>query len=84
MKRYTVSKAVIRNVPMDSLEKLYEVFDELACSIDWSRDNGELIVRVGETFELEMTADPRELDEIAQAEFWADDAERIAEGFWRE
>ena len=84
MKRYTVSKAVIRNVPMDSLEKLYEVFDELACSIDWSRDNGELIVRVGETFELEMTADPRELDEIAQAKFWADDAERIAEGFWRE
>ena len=84
MNRYTVNKAVIRNVPMGSLEKLYEVFDELACSIDWSRDNGELIVRVGKTFELEMTADPRELDEISQAEFWADDAERIAEGFWRE
>ena len=50
MKRYTVNKAVIRNVPMDSLEKLHEVFDELACSIDWSRDNGELIVRVVETF----------------------------------
>lgn len=84
MDRYTVNKAVIRNVPVDSLEKLYEVFDELACSIDWSRDNGELIVRVGKTFELEMTADPRELDEIAQAEFWADDAERIAEKYWRE
>ena len=84
MKRYTVSKAVIRNVPMDSLEKLYEVFDELACSIDWSRDNGELIVRVGETFELEMTADPQELKEIYEEEFWAEDAERIAEGYWRE
>lgn len=84
MTRYTINKAVIRNVPMDSLEKLYELFDELACSIDWSRDNGELIIRVGKTFELEMTADPRELEEIAQAEFWADDAERIAEGFWRE
>lgn len=84
MNRYTVNKAVIRNVPMDSLQKLFEVFEELSCSIDWSRENGELIVRVGKTFELEMTADPRELDEIAQAEFWADDAERIAEGFWRE
>ena len=84
MNRYTVNKAVIRNVPMDSLQKLFEVFEELSCSIDWSRENGELIVRVGKTFELEMTADPQELKEIAQAEFWADDAERIAEGFWRE
>ena len=84
MDRYTVNKAVIRNVPVDSLEKLYEVFEELSCSIDWSRENGELIVRVGKTFELELTADPRELDEIYQEEFWAEDAERIAEGYWRE
>lgn len=84
MKRQTVSKAVIRNVPVDSLEKLFHLFEELACSIDWSREDGELIVRVGETFELEMTADPAELKEIAEAEFWADDAERIAEGYWRE
>jgi hypothetical protein len=84
MDRYTVNKAVIRNVPVDSLEKLFEVFDELSCSIDWSRENGELIIRVGKTFELEMTADPRELEEIYQAEFWADDAERIAEKYWRE
>lgn len=84
MNRYTVNKAVIRNVPMESLQKLYEVFDELACSIDWSRDNGELIVRVGKTFELEMTADPEELKEIAEDEFWAEDAERVAEGYWRQ
>ena len=84
MNRYTVNKAVIRNVPMESLQKLYEVFDELACSIDWSRDNGELIVRVGKTFELEMTADPDELKEIAEDEFWAEDAERVAEGYWRQ
>ena len=84
MNRYTVNKAVIRNVPMDSLQKLFEVFEELSCSIDWSRDNGELIVRVGETFELEMTADPQELKEIYEEEFWAEDAERIAEGYWRE
>jgi hypothetical protein len=84
MKRYTVNKAVIRDVPMDSLEKLFELFEDLSCSIDWSRDNGELIVRVGETFELELTASPDELKQIAEDEYWAEDAERIAEGFWRE
>jgi hypothetical protein len=84
MNRYTVNKAVIRNVPVDDLQKLHDIFDNLGCSIDWSRDLGELIIRVGKTFELEMTADPRELDEIYQEEFWADDAERIAEKYWRE
>ena len=84
MKRYTVNKAVIRNVPMDSLEKLYRLFDELACSIDWSEELGELIVRVGNTFELEMTADPEELKQIAEDKYWIDDAERVAEGYWRE
>lgn len=84
MNRYTVNKAVIRNVPMDSLEKLYRLFDELACEHEWSRDLGELIIRVGKTFELEMTADPAEIKERHEEEYWADDAERVAEGFWRE
>lgn len=84
MNRYTVNKAVIRDVPMESLEKLFDLFSELACSVDWSVRHGELIVRVGKTFELEMTADPEELKEIAQDEFWAEDAERVAEGYWRQ
>ncbi len=84
MNRRTINKAVVRDVPMDTLVKLHELFDELAVSIDWSRDNGELIVRVGETFELEMTADPDELKEIAEDMYWADDAQAVAEGFWRE
>ena len=84
MDRYTVNKAVIRNVPVESLQKLFEVFEELACHHDYSRENGELIIRVGETFELELTADPQELKEIAESEYWAEDAERVAEGYWRE
>lgn len=84
MNRRTINKAVVRDVPMDTLVKLHDLFDELAVSIDWSRDNGELIVRVGETFELEMTADPDELKEIAEDMYWADDAQAVAEGFWRE
>jgi hypothetical protein len=84
MNRYTVTKAVIRNVPVDSLEKLFHLFEELACSHEYSRENGELIIRVGETFELEMTADRKELQEIEEEKFWADDAESIAEGYWRQ
>ncbi len=84
MNRRTINKAVVRDVPMDTLVKLHDLFDELAVTIDWSRDNGELIVRVGETFELEMTADPDELKEIAEDMYWADDAQAVAEGFWRE
>ncbi len=84
MNRRTINKAVVRDVPMDTLVKLHDLFDELAVTLDWSRDNGELIVRVGETFELEMTADPDELKEIAEDMYWADDAQAVAEGFWRE
>lgn len=84
MNRYTVNKAVIRNVPVDDLQKLHDIFDNLGCSIDWSLDLGELIVRVGKTFELEMTADPEELKQIAEDKYWIDDAERIAEGYWRQ
>ena len=84
MDRYTINKAVIRNVPVDSLEKLYHLFDELACSIDYSEELGELIIRVGKTFELELTASEDELKQIAEDKYWAEDAERIAEGYWRE
>jgi hypothetical protein len=84
MNRYTVNKAVIRNVPMDSLEKLFELFEDLSCSIEYSQDRGELIVRVGKTFELELTADNRELKRLMEEKYWIDDAERIAEGYWRE
>lgn len=77
-------KAVIRDVPLDSLEKLYRIFDELACSIDYSEEFGELIVRVGDRVEIEMTADPNELREIAENNYWANDAESIAEGYWRQ
>ena len=84
MNRRTINKAVVRDVPMDTLVKLHDLFDELAVTIDWSRDNGELIVRVGDTFELEMTADPDELKEIAEDMYWADDAQAVAEGYWKQ
>jgi len=84
MSRYTISKAVIRDVPMDTLDKLYHLFEDLACSHEYSRENGELIITVGKTFELEFTASQEELKQIAEEKYWADDAERIAEGHWRQ
>jgi hypothetical protein len=84
MDRYTKNKAVIRDVPMDDLRKLFEIFDDLGCSVEYSRDLGELIITIGKTFELELTADPEELKQIAEDKYWIDDAERVAEGYWRQ
>ena len=84
MDRYTVNKAVINKVPVDSLEKLYHIFDELACSHEYSREHGELHITVGETFVLSLYADPVEMRENADNEYWANDAEGVAEGYWRQ
>ena len=84
MDRYTVNKAVIRDVPVKTLEKLYDLFDELGCSHEYSIEKGELIITVGETFELEFTASQDELRQIEEEKYWADDAERVAEGYWRQ
>jgi len=84
MDRYTVNKAVIQNVPVDELEKLYYIFDELACTVDYSRKHGELIISIGNSFELELTADPQELVEIQSDKYWQDDAMNVAEGYWKQ
>ena len=84
MDRYTVNKAVIRDVPVKTLEKLYDLFDELGCSHEYSLEKGELIITIGETFELEFTASQDELGQIEEEKYWADDAERVAEGYWRQ
>ena len=84
MDRYTVNKAVIRDVPVETLDKLFHLFEDLACSHDYSRENGELIITVGETFELEFTASQDELRQIEEEKYWNDDAERVAEGYWRQ
>ena len=74
----------IQKVPVDVLEKLYYIFDELACTVDYSRDNGELIVSVGEDFHLEFEADRAELIRLAEDKYWHDDAMNVAEGYWKE
>lgn len=85
MDRRTVNKAVINKVPLDSLEKLYYIFDELACSHQYSEEHGELHITVGDSFTLSFYADPVEMREIAEREYWANvDAEGIAEGYWRQ
>jgi hypothetical protein len=82
--RVTLNKGVIQNVPLDSLEKLFYIFDELACHHEYSRDDGELHIGIGESFWLSFYADPAELREIEAEKYWLDDAERVAEGYWNE
>jgi hypothetical protein len=74
----------IQKVPVDVLEKLYYIFDDLACTVEYSRDNGELIVGVGEDFYLEFEADRAELIRLAEDKYWNDDAMNVAEGYWRQ
>lgn len=74
----------IQKVPVDVLEKLYYIFDELACTVEYSRENGELIVSVGEDFYLEFEADRAELIRLSEDKYWHDDAMNVAEGYWRQ
>ena len=78
------NKATIQDVPLDSLEKLYYIFDDLGCSVEYSRDMGELIIRVGGKFELELLANQKVMSMMATDKYWADDADRVAEGYWRQ
>jgi len=82
--RVTLNKAVIQKVPVARLYELYRIFDELACTVEYSEEHGELYVSVGESFVLEFLADRDEMREIAESEYWASDAEGVAEGYWRQ
>jgi hypothetical protein len=79
-----MNKAVIENVPLDSLEKLFYIFEELACHHEYSRSDGELHIGVGDSFWLSFYADPAELREIETDKYWHDDAMNVAEGYWRQ
>lgn len=73
----------ITRVDPDKLQKLFELIDDIGVSHEYSRANGELAIYAGDigiTFE----ADRKLMDEALQDAYWQDDAERVAEGYWRE
>lgn len=78
---YTVGK--INKVDPRKLYKLFDVIDDIGMLHDYSREDGELSIYadgVAITFE----ADRELMEQANEDSFWQEDAERIAEGFWRE
>jgi hypothetical protein len=73
----------IRQVDPDKLYELFKILEDIGCNLEWSMAAGELSVYAGDigiTFE----ADRRLIQERIEDEYWAQDAENVAEGYWRE
>lgn len=73
----------ITKVHPDKLQKLYELLDDIGANLDYSEARGQLSVYakdIGIVFEADETI----MKERYADAYWADDAERVAEGYWRE
>ena len=67
----------------DVLRKLYEVFDELGMVQQFSETHAELEIKIDAMWVLFYLP----VSVILEERFfghWQDDAERVAEGYWRE
>jgi hypothetical protein len=67
----------------DLLRKLYEVFDELGMVRQFSERYAELEIKINATWVL-FYVDRAVLEQDGRDVHWQDDAERVAEGYWRE
>jgi hypothetical protein len=67
----------------DVLRKLYEVFDELGMVRQFSETHAELEIKIDATWVLFYVDRAVIVQEGLDAEAY-DDAERVAEGYWRE
>lgn len=67
----------------ETLYNLYELFDELGCTQRYSKELGELEVAIHGVWFLFFVAE-RALKDEQEYERWAQDAELVAEGYWRQ
>ena len=65
------------------LATLYTTIDELGLSHDYSLENGELNVKFGEAW-VSFYLDHRIMEEMKLEDEAFEDAQRIAEGYWRQ
>jgi hypothetical protein len=73
----------ITHVDPDKLQKLYELLDDIGVNHEYSRANGELAIYAGD-IGIMFEADRKLIAEALEDAYWQDDAERVAEGYWRE
>jgi len=65
------------------LATLYATIDELGLSHEYSLENGELNVKFNDTWVL-FYLDHRIMEEMKLEDEAFEDAQRIAEGYWRQ
>lgn len=66
-----------------TLYKMYELFDELGFAKRYSEELGELEVAIHGEWLLFFVAE-RALKDEQEYKRWAEDAEMVAEGYWRQ
>lgn len=65
------------------LERLYEVFDELGMAHRYSSELGEIDVKVGDDW-LNFYLDPDVMKDEEIDKMWSEDADRVADMYWRQ
>jgi len=68
---------------LDTVRKLYELFDEMGLTHKFSEENGELEVCIHGVWLL-FYLDHRTMGEMKLEDEAFEDAQRIAEGYWRQ
>jgi hypothetical protein len=67
----------------DTLRKLYETCDELGILRRYSEELAEVEVCIHDKWVL-FYVDRATLQQDQQDAYWQDDAERVAEGYWKD
>jgi hypothetical protein len=73
----------VKNVEPDQLHKLYGIVDDLGLRHEYSGDDGELNVCFGDSW-VTFSVDPDILADIRNDQLAYDDAQRVADMYWRE
>lgn len=67
----------------EQLARLYSLFDNLGLAKRYSEEMGELEIAVHGEWAMFFVSE-RQLRDEAEYRRWADDADRVAEGYWRQ
>jgi hypothetical protein len=73
----------ISKVDPEKLQKLHDLLDDIGCTLEYSRNDGELSVYAGD-IGIMFEADKSLMKDRYLDEYWAEDAERVAEGYWKQ
>jgi hypothetical protein len=73
----------ITHVDPEKLKKLFDIIDDIGVMHEYSLADGELAIYAGDIGIL-FEADKSMMKDAYLDNYWQEDAERVAEGYWRE